>query len=42
VALVAVDGLINLFGAGLIDKSVARIRGVAGIAVAIAAVFCPA
>jgi uncharacterized membrane protein HdeD (DUF308 family) len=41
VALVAVDGLINLFGEGLIDKSVARIRGTAGIAVAIAAVFWP-
>jgi uncharacterized membrane protein HdeD (DUF308 family) len=41
VALVAVDGLINLFGEGLIDKNVARIRGTAGIAVAIAAVFWP-
>jgi uncharacterized membrane protein HdeD (DUF308 family) len=41
VVLVAVDGLINLFGEGLIDKNVARIRGTAGIAVAIAAVFWP-
>jgi uncharacterized membrane protein HdeD (DUF308 family) len=41
VALVAVDGLINLFGSGVIDKRVARIRGIVGIAVAIAAVFWP-
>jgi uncharacterized membrane protein HdeD (DUF308 family) len=41
VALVAVDGLLNLFGVGVIDKHAARIRGVAGVAVAIAAVFWP-
>lgn len=38
VALVAVDGLLNLFGVGVVDKHAARIRGLAGVAVAIAAV----
>ncbi len=41
VALVAVDGLLNLFGVGVIDKHAARIRGLAGVAVAVAAVFWP-
>jgi uncharacterized membrane protein HdeD (DUF308 family) len=41
VALVAVDGLINLFGSGVINQRAARIRGIVGIAVAIAAVFWP-
>ena len=41
VALVAVDGLLNLFGVGVIDKHAARIRGLAGAAVAVAAVFWP-
>jgi hypothetical protein len=41
VALVAVDGLLNLFGVGVIDKNAARIRGLAGVAVAIAAVVWP-
>jgi hypothetical protein len=41
VALVAVDGLVNLFGTGVMDKRVARLRGVVGVAVAIAAVFWP-
>jgi uncharacterized membrane protein HdeD (DUF308 family) len=41
VALVAVDGLLNLFGVGVVDKHAARIRGLAGVAVAIAAVFWP-
>lgn len=41
VALVAVDGLINLFGAGVMDKGAARIRGIVGVAVALAAVFWP-
>lgn len=41
VALVAVDGLLNLFGVGVIDKHAARIRGLAGVAVAIAALFWP-
>jgi uncharacterized membrane protein HdeD (DUF308 family) len=41
VALVAVDGLLNLFGIGVIDKHAARIRGLAGVAVAVAALFWP-
>lgn len=41
VALVAADGLINLFGAAAGDKTPARIRGVVGIGVAIAAIFWP-
>ena len=41
VVLVAVDGLINLFGAGVMDKRAARIRGIVGVAVALAAVFWP-
>jgi uncharacterized membrane protein HdeD (DUF308 family) len=41
VALVAADGLINLFGAGVMNKHAARIRGIAGVAVAIAALFWP-
>jgi uncharacterized membrane protein HdeD (DUF308 family) len=41
VALVAIDGLINLFGNGVMDKRVTRLRGVVGVAVAIAAVFWP-
>ena len=41
VALVAADGLINLFGAGVINKSAARIRGIAGVVVAVAALFWP-
>ena len=41
VALVAVDGLLNLFGVGVIDKHAARIRGLAGVAVAVASVFWP-
>jgi len=41
VALVAVDGLINLFGSGVIYQRAASIRGIVGIAVAIAAVFWP-
>jgi uncharacterized membrane protein HdeD (DUF308 family) len=40
-AVAAFDGLINLFGAGPADKTVARIRGVVGVALAIAAVFWP-
>ena len=39
-ALVAIDDLLNLFGISTTDKLVARIRGVVGIAVAIAAIFC--
>lgn len=41
VALVASDGLINLFGAGVMTKRASRIRGMAGVAVAIAALFWP-
>jgi uncharacterized membrane protein HdeD (DUF308 family) len=41
VALVAVDGLVNLFGTGVMDKRASRIRGIVGVAVAIAAVFWP-
>lgn len=41
VALVAIDGLVNLFGTGVMDKRASRIRGVVGIAVALAAVFWP-
>ncbi len=40
-ALVAIDGLINLFGTGMMDKRVTRLRGAAGVAVAITAVFWP-
>src|SRR5882762_4407919 len=39
VALVAVDGLVHLFG--VTEKRVTRLRGVIGVAVAIAAVFWP-
>jgi uncharacterized membrane protein HdeD (DUF308 family) len=41
VAMVAIDGLINLFGVGVTDKRSARIRGIVGVAVALAAVFWP-
>jgi len=40
-ALVAIDGLLNLFGAGMISQRATRLRGVGGVAVAIAAIFCP-
>ena len=41
VAVAAFDGLINLFSAGPTDKTVARIRGLVGVALATAAVFWP-
>lgn len=41
VALVAVDGLLNLFGKGVTEKRVARTRGVIGVATAIIAIFWP-
>jgi uncharacterized membrane protein HdeD (DUF308 family) len=41
VALVAVDGLVHLFGTGTNDKRTARLRGVAGVAVAITAIAWP-
>ena len=41
VALVAIDGLVNLLGTGVMAKRAARLRGVAGVAVAVAALFWP-
>ena len=41
VALVAIDGLANLLGTGVMDKRGARIRGVIGVATGIAAIFWP-
>jgi uncharacterized membrane protein HdeD (DUF308 family) len=41
IALVAADGLLNLFGSGIMATRATRIRGVAGVAVAIAAIFWP-
>jgi uncharacterized membrane protein HdeD (DUF308 family) len=41
VALVAVDGLANLLGTGVMDKRGARIRGVIGVGTVIAAIFWP-
>jgi len=41
VALVAIDGLVNLFGRGVINKQVSRIRGIVGVAAALAAVLWP-
>ena len=41
VAWVAIDGLVHLFGAGAKDKRTTRLRGVAGVAVAIAAIIWP-
>jgi uncharacterized membrane protein HdeD (DUF308 family) len=41
VVVVAIDALINLFGTGVTDKRVSRVRGVIGIAVVIAAIFWP-
>jgi uncharacterized membrane protein HdeD (DUF308 family) len=41
VALVAFDGLLNLFGAGMMSQRATRLRGVVGVAVAIAAIFWP-
>lgn len=41
VALVAIDGLVNLFGKGAMPGYVTRLRGVVGVVVAIAAVFWP-
>jgi len=41
VAVVAVDGLVNLFGTGVMDKRSSRIRGIVGVAALIAAVFWP-
>lgn len=37
----AIDGLVNLFGSGVIGKRASIVRGVVGIAVAVAAVFWP-
>ncbi len=41
VAVVAIDGLVNLFGGGVLHKSASRIRGIVGVVVALAAVFWP-
>jgi len=41
VAVVAIDGLIHLFGSGPVTKRGSRLRGVVGLAVAIVAVFWP-
>ena len=41
VALVAFDGLLNLFGAGMMSQRATRLRGVVGVAVAIAVIFWP-
>jgi uncharacterized membrane protein HdeD (DUF308 family) len=41
VALVAVDGLVHLFGLSVKDKRTNRLRGVAGVAVALVAIFWP-
>jgi uncharacterized membrane protein HdeD (DUF308 family) len=41
VAVVAIDGLVNLFGSGVMDKRASRIRGIVGVAVTIAAIFWP-
>ncbi len=41
VALVAIDGLANLIWAGVRDKHAIRLRGISGVAVAIAVVFWP-
>lgn len=41
IAVVAIDGLVNLLEPGVMGKRAARIRGVVGIAVVIAAVFWP-
>jgi uncharacterized membrane protein HdeD (DUF308 family) len=40
-ALVVIDGVLNLFGRGVTDRRATRIRGVAGVAVAIVAIFWP-
>lgn len=41
VALVAVDGVVHLFRTGIKDKGTTKLRGAAGVAVAIAAIFWP-
>jgi len=41
VALVAIDGLLHLLGTGTKDKHTTRLRGAAGVAVAIAAIVWP-
>jgi uncharacterized membrane protein HdeD (DUF308 family) len=41
VALAAIDGLVHLFATGVVEKRVSRLRGVIGVAVAIAAIFWP-
>ena len=41
VAVVALDGFVHLLGPGVVGKRASRIRGVAGLAVASAAIFWP-
>jgi uncharacterized membrane protein HdeD (DUF308 family) len=41
VAVVLIDGLLNLFGTGTTDKPVRRLRGAVGVAVAAVATFWP-
>jgi uncharacterized membrane protein HdeD (DUF308 family) len=41
VALIAIDGLLNLFGTGVIGKRITRLRGMVGIAVVIVTIFWP-
>lgn len=41
VALVAVDGLVNLFGTGVVNQPAARLRGTVGVATAVAAIVWP-
>ena len=41
VALVAIDGLVHLFGTDVKGKRFTRFRGVAGVAVAVAAILWP-
>jgi uncharacterized membrane protein HdeD (DUF308 family) len=41
VAVVAIDGLVHLFGTGVMGKRASRIRGAVGVAIAVAAIFWP-
>jgi uncharacterized membrane protein HdeD (DUF308 family) len=41
VVFVAIDGLVNLLGEGMVGKRGSRIRGVIGLAVAVVAIFWP-
>jgi uncharacterized membrane protein HdeD (DUF308 family) len=41
VAVVAIDGLVNLFSTGVMDKRSSRVRGIVGVAAAMAAICWP-